>query len=279
MISGERIAEIAARLVALPSVVGVVVGGSRARGDHLPTSDVDLGVYYEGTIDTAGLADLAQSLTGSPVPVAGPGEWGPWVNGGAWLSVDGTAVDWILRDLSRVREQVERAHRGEFGFHAQAGHPLGFLDISYAGELATAQILTDPSGVLGRLHATLEKFPPPLREAMVEALWEADFLLDAAGKGAERADTTYVSTCLSRAVLLAAHAVCARAGTWVTNEKGLVALAGSRPGAPEGFTQRVSAALGRAGTTTEDLRTAIRAVRELLTDVRAANSRHEDATP
>ena len=29
------------------------------------------------------------------------GEWGPWVDGGCWLSIAGTAVDWQYRDLDR----------------------------------------------------------------------------------------------------------------------------------------------------------------------------------
>jgi hypothetical protein len=46
-----------------------------------------------------------RALAGPDVDVAGPGDWGPWVNGGAWLRVEGVAVDWILRGLDRV-EQV-----------------------------------------------------------------------------------------------------------------------------------------------------------------------------
>lgn len=272
VISQERIADVAAELAQLPTVVGVVLGGSRARGDHLPTSDVDLGVYCDGDPDAGALADLAERLTGARVPVAGPGGWGPWVNGGAWLRLDGTAVDWILRDLRRVEEQCARAGRGEFAFHAQAGHPLGFLDVSYAGELATARILADPGGRLGDLQARVLDYPVALAEAMQEALWETDLLLAAADKGLARGDVTYVVLCLSRVVLLAAHAVCARAGTWATNEKGLVALAAAQPGAPEAFRERAEAALAVGASRPAELATAVTAVRDLVADVRAAPS-------
>ena len=43
--------EIADRLVAVGGVVGVVLGGSRARGTHRPDSDYDLGLYYRGGLD------------------------------------------------------------------------------------------------------------------------------------------------------------------------------------------------------------------------------------
>jgi len=48
------------------------------------------------------LAELARRVTGPGATVTAPGEWGPWVDGGGWLTVDGAAVDWIYRDLDRV---------------------------------------------------------------------------------------------------------------------------------------------------------------------------------
>jgi Nucleotidyltransferase domain len=42
----EQLTDPARRLVEVPGIVAVLLGGSRARGDHLPESDVDLGLYY-----------------------------------------------------------------------------------------------------------------------------------------------------------------------------------------------------------------------------------------
>src|SRR3954471_19809616 len=92
-----RLAALGRRLTRVDGIVAVALGGSRARGTHRPDSDWDLGVYYRGTPDTAALAALAAETTGAPVEVAGPGDWGPWVDGGAWLTVGGARVDWILR--------------------------------------------------------------------------------------------------------------------------------------------------------------------------------------
>lgn len=44
-----RIADMAARLTAVPGIRAVALGGSRARGTHRPDSDWDLGLYYRGT--------------------------------------------------------------------------------------------------------------------------------------------------------------------------------------------------------------------------------------
>ncbi|MEU2631282.1 nucleotidyltransferase domain-containing protein, partial [Kitasatospora sp. NPDC007106] len=50
---------LAAALAAVDGVVGVCLGGSRARGTHRPDSDTDLGLYYRGPLDTGALRELA----------------------------------------------------------------------------------------------------------------------------------------------------------------------------------------------------------------------------
>src|SRR5690606_1384485 len=141
-------------------------------------SDVDLGLYYDASaLDVPGLRDAATRLADAPVTVAGPGGWGPWVDGGAWLTVDGTAVDLLLRDAERVREQCERARRGLFATHQQTGHPLGFLDVAYAGEVAACRPLVDSDGLLAELREGLDPYPRALRDAVVEHLWSAEFLV------------------------------------------------------------------------------------------------------
>ncbi|NHN54298.1 nucleotidyltransferase domain-containing protein [Calidifontibacter sp. DB0510] len=257
---------IAADLVTVDGVLGVTLGGSRARGDALPESDADLGVYYRGPLDLVGLQQRADAWSSAPASIAGPGEWGPWVDGGAWLTVDGVAVDWILRDVDRVAAQCDRALRGEFAFHAQAGHPLGFLDIAYAGELASSVLLADPSRQLAALRARLTSYPAALRTVLIEATWEADFLVGAARKGVPRGDRTYVLTCLTRAILLCAHGIQAAAGQWVTNEKGLVAAAATAAEAPPEFARRadlmladpdLGTAIGQAEALVHETRTRI----------------------
>ena len=62
MLSDERLRGLAGRLVGVPGVVGVLLGGSRARGDHTPASDVDLGLYYRPPLDVAALGALAREV-------------------------------------------------------------------------------------------------------------------------------------------------------------------------------------------------------------------------
>ena len=73
---------LAARLADVPGVIAVVLGGSRARGTADEHSDTDVGVYRRGRLDLSALREIAAEWPESTVTE--PGEWGPWVDGGAW---------------------------------------------------------------------------------------------------------------------------------------------------------------------------------------------------
>lgn len=235
------IEQMAARLTAVRGIRAVALGGSRARGSHRPDSDWDLGVYYRGSVDVSALTALAGEMTGAPVEVAGPGGWGPWVDGGAWLSVGGTRVDWILRDLDRVERVWAQCRQGRFETGAQPGHPLGFWSPAYAGEVALCRVLADPFDELTALQEQTRVYPEPLRSALTDAAWEAEFLVAQAAKVPE--DPLYVSLCLSRAFGVLVQALLARHRVWCLNEKGALAAAAALPDAPAGFAARVTSAL------------------------------------
>ncbi|MFF8841543.1 nucleotidyltransferase domain-containing protein [Streptomyces sp. NPDC015127] len=254
------------RLTAVAGIRAVTLGGSRARGAHRPDSDWDLGVYYRGEPDVAALARLASELTGRPVEAAGPGGWGPWVDGGAWLTVDGVQVDWILRDLDRVRRVWADCSTGRYETGVQPGHPLGFWSPAYAGEVALCRVLSDPSGELTELRARTATYPEPLRAALVEAAWEAEFSVAAARKSAGSGDTLHVSLCLSRAFGVLVQSLHAYHRVWCLNEKGALAAAAALPGVPGDFTARVSAALaGLDAAAVESADELVREIRSRLT--------------
>ena len=269
-----RLREMAAGLAEVDGIVGVVLGGSRARGDHTPASDIDLGLYYRPPLDVSGLAALARDVTGAPVEMTEPGGWGPWVDGGGWLTVDGVAVDWIYRDLDRVRDCWTSAAVGRFAFHQQIGHPFGVADFSYPGELALGVVLADPTGELERLQLEVRDYPEPLGKALViQCLWEASFLVGIAGKGAERADTVYVAGCLFRVAVLCAHALHGRDHRWLVNEKGAVTAAGRLPAAPPDFAVRAHALVAALGTTKAGLADSVRDAEAMVAAVREACER------
>jgi hypothetical protein len=253
IVSDGWLHEQAERLVAVPGVLGVLLGGSRARGEHTPESDVDLGLYYRGRLDVDALGALARDVAGPSAQMTAVGEWGPWVDGGGWLQIRGVPVDWLYRDLDRVETCWADAQRGRYRFHTQVGHPLGVPDFSYPGEVALGVVLADPTGQLAALHEAASHYPPALAEALVSRLWEARFLIDVAHKAVARGDAAYVAGCLFRALGVCAHALHARAGRWLINEKGAVVSAGRLPDAPEGFAERTQELFGTLGSSPGEL--------------------------
>ncbi|WP_246157609.1 nucleotidyltransferase domain-containing protein [Catellatospora sichuanensis] len=250
--------DLAERLLAVSGVVAVVLGGSRARGEHRPDSDTDLGLYYRGPLDVDALRALAVQVA-TAHDVYRPGDWGPWVDGGAWLTVDGRAVDWIYRDLDRVRSVWADCRQGRYTVERQVGHPLGFYSHAYAGELALCRVLADPTGEVAALREQALDYPVALGDALVAALWEAEFCITGARKVPQ--DRVYVAGCLFRAVGVMAQALHGRAGRWTINEKGIVASAARLPVAPPDF-----AALAEAAVTDVD------AAAALLAQVRSATA-------
>src|SRR5581483_11369680 len=90
------------RVAPIGGVRAIVLGGSWATGTQRADSDVDFGLYYRAAepIDVPALRAVAEELNDTPDPVvAEHGGWGRWVDGGAWLTVDGQRVDFIYRDI------------------------------------------------------------------------------------------------------------------------------------------------------------------------------------
>ena len=278
-LSDERLGELAGRLAEVPGVVGVVLGGSRARNAHTAESDTDLGLYYRRPLDVTALGELAREVAGPAARVTEPGEWGPWVDGGGWLTVDGSAVDWIYRDLDRVRQAWRDAEQGRYAFHVQAGHPLGVPDFAYAGELALGVVLADPTGEVAALRRSTRVYPPALSERLIAGLWEADFLAGIARKAVSRRDSAYVAGCLFRLVGVCVHALHGAAGRWLVNEKGAVAAAAALPGAPERFEQRVNAAFAQVDGDPLHLTAAIDTAADLVLDTVDACAMMAPTTP
>lgn len=267
--SSEPIQTITARLMQIPGVEAVSLGGSRARGGAVsPDSDWDLGLYYraEPGFDLAALSSLCRELDNSGTAEATPpGGWGPWVDGGAWLTVDGQRVDFIYRELGRLERSVEDALAGKIKLHAQPGHPHGIHSHHYAAELAIGQILADPSGQLSALKGRLGGYPPALKAALIAHYdWQPDFWLYGAAKGLGRGDLHYAHGNVYQAVMAMIQVLCAWGEVWLTNEKGAVELASSVPDAPSDFAGRVNGALS-----TLDLNT----LQELSREMNAAVSR------
>src|SRR5262245_2888292 len=109
----ERVVE---RLGGIPGVAGLALGGSRARGVTAADADIDIGIYYRAdeAPDSEALRAAARELDdrGQPDGFGDYGEWGPWINGGAWLKVGGHKTDFLFREIERVERVLDDCDAG-----------------------------------------------------------------------------------------------------------------------------------------------------------------------
>jgi hypothetical protein len=202
--------ELAERLIEIPGVVALTLGGSRAGGAIDPDSDWGFRLYYQEAIR----ADDVRSL-GFEGTVVAPGAWGRLVNGGGWLTVEDQRVDLLYRDLDVVRHWLEEAEAGRYEVDQVEGYVAGMATYVLAGELALAELL---AGELPR-----PGFPDALRQA-APGRWRrsAGFSLALADTAAGRHDVVSCAGLLAKAAIEAAQAALAERGEWALNEKAIV---------------------------------------------------------
>ncbi len=241
----EFIVRIVTPLTQVPGVKAVVLGGSRARGTHLPSSDYDIGLYYDAaSFDIGALNRITQTLDDDHradlcTPIGG---WGPWVIGGGWLIIDGQHVDVIYRDIARVTRAIDECRAGVFAIHDQAGHPVGFPSSIYMGEVAVCQVLWDPNSALAELKARTMPYPEVLKQAVFRQMaWQIGFCLQLARGTLQRDDSYYMHALFVRAVTCLVHTLFALNEQWLLNEKGAVAIAARFDRVPERLAERINA--------------------------------------
>jgi hypothetical protein len=146
---------LAGHLAAIPGVVAVTLRGSRAAGTAGKDSNWDLASITGERLNPADIAAL-----GWPGRVFAPGEWGDIVNGGAWLTIGGTKVDLIYRDLGEVLHWTAAAQEGRFEIQREVGYVAGIATYVLAGELALGRVLAgDLPGVPRRSCARPRLLP------------------------------------------------------------------------------------------------------------------------
>ena len=249
---------VAERLRTLSGVAAVVLGGSVARGDADARSDVDLGLYYDPARPFAipALRGVARELDDRHQAdlVTDFGGWGPWINGGGWLVIGGTRVDWLYRDLTKVGGVIADCLDGRYASYYQPGHPHAFHTHMYMGEVHHGRVLVDRQGGFATLQTRTVPYPPRLRETVTQRnVWEAQFALENAAKAAERGDTFYVSGCLFRSAACVVQAVFAVNGRYFLNEKRSLAIAAGLRLRPERLADTITDVLAATGRTPDAL--------------------------
>src|SRR5262245_46509490 len=260
-------------LSAIDGVAAVVLGGSYARGCAQSGSDIDLGLFYSEAqpFAIAAIRALAARLHDGPDPVVTEFyEWGPWVNGGAWLTVGGQRVDFLYRSLEHLERVIADAEAGRYELHHAQQPPYGFFSGTYLGELGVGVPLFDRSDRLEALRRRVARYPDALRRAVVpDALWHVEFSLTIARKLAARADVYGCGGCFTRAAYHLVLALFALNRTYLLNDKTALAESAAFSHAPRDFAARLQRVLSQPGASSTELTASCDALGELFRETAA----------
>jgi predicted nucleotidyltransferase len=265
----ELMTSLTQRLGAIHGIQAVVLGGSHARGRAQPGSDIDLSLLYSeaAPFSIQSIRDLAEAVndTAGPVVTDFYG-WGPWVNGGAWLTIGGQRVDFLYRSLEHLERVIAEAEAGRYELHYLQQPPFGFFSATYLGEIAVCVPLFDPEARLDVLKRRVADYPEALRQAVVrDYLFMGEFTLTAfAPKVAARADTYGTAACLARAVNELVLALFALNRKYPINDKTALAEIAEFERAPREFAPRVQKTLAQLGASAVELVAAVESVADLL---------------
>jgi predicted nucleotidyltransferase len=265
------IRQVSGALRGIPGVVGVVLGGSRARGTNHETSDIDIGIYYDESagFDVQAVSEIATKLDDQHREnlIYAPGQWGPWVNGGGWLVVQGYHVDFLFRDIHRVARVIDDCLQGKVSSHYQAGHPHAYLNVMYMGEISICQILADPTGQVAELKAKTVPYPKAVKDAIIGYfLFETSFSLLLAEKTADKDDISYVAGHIFRSISCLNQVIFAFNEEYCINEKKAVRMIEGFRVKPRDYKQRVDSIFTSIGTDQKSTKHAVEMLRELIAE-------------
>jgi hypothetical protein len=264
----ELIEGIVDRLKTVDGLRAVVLGGSLASGAQHAGSDIDLGIYYNADrlLNTQQVKSIAGELNDLPDPVVTDlGGWGRWVNGGAWLTIQGQRVDFLYRSIDFVSAIIDDCNRGEIQSDYWQQPPYGFHSYMYCAETSICKALYDPGGIIQELKRKVAQYPQLLKEKIIKDFtWSAQFTLDVAKKSTRQEDVYFVAGCLARAVSCLVQVLYALNETYFISDKRMYRDVEQFALKPQNFVERVNRILGYAGREREELEKSLKAAEALL---------------
>lgn len=247
--------QIVSDLKAIHHVEAIVLGGSYSTGHATPTSDLDLGIYYHSaepfSIDE--IRSVAQKYAHDSVPtVTQLYEWGPWVNGGAWIKTAHSKVDFLYKNIDQIATTIENAHNGIWENHFEQQPPYGFSSVIFLAETHYCISLYDPKSIIVKLKQRVSQYPPKLKQAVIQqSLWSAEFTIWHAEQFIEKRDMYNIMGCMTRAVNNIVTTLFAMNELYPIGDKRAITILEQAAIHPQNFKENVETILSADSTTPE----------------------------
>jgi predicted nucleotidyltransferase len=242
----------------VPNVAAIVLGGSHASGLARVDSDIDLGIYYReahpfAVSDVRFIAERVSLSDSVPVVTEFYG-WGPWVNGGAWIQTRVGKVDFLFREIDRVRSVIEEGRAGIWRHDYDQQPPYGFRSVVYFGETHICVPLHDPDDEIAQLKQAVAEYPKALKDRIVQdSLWLSEFSLLFCRKFSSTADVYNATGCMTRIAQFLMHALFALNNEYFVSDKYANRLLDGFRICPLDFTARLARILSKPGSNSAEL--------------------------
>lgn len=273
MIIKKILDEITTELKGIPGIVGIVLGGSRARGTNHKDSDIDIGIYYNESegFKVSEIDKIATKLDDEHRVnlVSSLGEWGPWVNAGGWLVIQGYHVDFIFRDVKCVSKVIDECINGKISSNYQTGHPHAYLNSMYMGEVAICKILDDPENKITELKEKTIPYPENLRNAIIDwYMFEASFSLMISKSNINKDDISYVCGHCFRSVSSLNQVLFALNNEYCINEKKAVKMIDAFKTKPQNYKKRIDELITLISFNESNTRKGVEILEELVNETK-----------
>ena len=265
----ELVSSLMHQLATIIGIKAVVLGGSHARGRAQQLSDIDLYILYSeaAPFSIQSIRELAEAVNDTHGPVVTDFYcWGPWVNGGAWLTIGGQRVDFVYRSLEHIERVIAEAEAGRYELNYAQQPPFGFFSGAYLGEIAVCIPLFDPEARLELLKRRVANYPEALRQAVVQDyLWQAELGLTAfAPKFASRSGAYGTAACLARVINQLLLVLFALNRKYLMDDKTALTEVAEFERVPREFGRRVQQTFEHLGGSPDELNASVESVAQLF---------------
>ncbi len=234
-------------LCKIENIQAIVMGGSHATGRANKNSDIDLGIYYreEAPFSIEDIRTVANKYAKSnKAVVVGFYEWGPWVNGGAWIPTEVGKVDILYRNINHVETCIHNAQIGIWENHFEQQPPYGFTSMTYLAECSVCLPLFDPQPIFPRLKELVATYPQALKKAVISSsLWSAEFTLAQVDGYQSQNDMYNLIGCFTRSLKNITEALFALNEIYPIGDKNAIQILSKETIVPSGLAQKVNAIL------------------------------------
>lgn len=241
----KLLADITNELKLIYGVKAIVLGGSYAVGLATENSDLDIGIYYSAQhpFDIKEIKRVAEKFADNnqQPTVTGFYEWGPWVNGGAWINTPIGEVDFLYKNIDQITQTIDNAKNGIWENNYEQQPPYGFSSVIFLAETYYSIPLYDPDEVIKTLKESIKQYPQKLKHSVIQqSLWSAEFTIWQAEKFALKADIYNTVGCLTRAMNNIVSALFALNEIYPMGDKRAIELIEQAKVKPVNLTSRVS---------------------------------------